>query len=167
MLSLPGVDYNYGPSTYNLANDSRIPASLLKHFKGPSMEVFYKNLSFLVQGTGKHWLFHDTPLSGNFLESQDAVNSLSVQNWENLESVVLVFVLSFDTSTADPKKFREFKKLAWQGSETRRERLTAKRFLQIYFSKTQPLSPSARENRTNYRVEILKSLKKKYHKIDG
>jgi len=138
--------------------DSRKPSKTLQGSR---------NLSLLVQGTGKHWLFHETSLSGILFESHDIVDSGSVQNWENLESVALVFILSFDTSMADPKRFREFKKLAWQGSNTRRQRLTAERFLRVHFCKIELLSPSISDNRANYRATILKSLKEKYHQIGG
>ncbi len=38
MLMLPAVEYQYGHP--NLADDSRIPESLLKHFKGPEIFLF-------------------------------------------------------------------------------------------------------------------------------
>lgn len=135
--------------------------------KGPSMEIFYENLGFVIGG-GDHWLFEDmldpclaTGSYEDVVPSEAEVELLSG----------LSFLLSYDASDSALEDTRAFQAgclhQMYLAAHDQGKPFTAKQFVRIYFSAERRVAGaerSFREARSRCNLHVHNLMKDDYHK---
>ena len=135
-----------------------------QYFDGPSMDIFYRNLSDILK-SGGHWLF-PAPDPGTYCSYDE---DRPVTEAEFRVSRRISICLAYDTSNASPDDIAFLgAERNWMLDETVPS-LTAKRFMYVYstmgqYMKEMGFESTMKEARFECFVTIFKMLKEKYHK---